>query len=1025
MKKTFLFLAAALMSAMTWAVDGTYKLCTSTDDLVAGEHYIIANGVDGDVYCMATESNANNRKKVSATVSESAIEVAEESGILTLTLGGESGAWTFYTDNYAGNNGYLASASSGNNNYCRVIADLTTATITFSEGSAAVINLQPHASRTLLRYNPNGMFACYASGQNPVYLYKKDSATPTPATLDSLVIKGKATKMEYEVGEAFDTDGLEVWGIYTKTVKHDSTSQITKGIAWSIDPETFEEASDNASVTLVASYKDLTSADTTITGIKVNEPAPLSEYAYIYTSNVTLGKDTVIIDQVKYGALKIAKNTPVKITVPAGTKTLHIHAAAWNGEACEWTISGLTKDVKINAVADAGVSGNSPFTLQNDPVENDYFAIETNNNTEVTLTFTLPTGKRGVLFGVNAELQEGVIAAPVISAKSTEFDESVEVSISCETEGAEIYYTLDGSDPTAASTKYEAPFTLTETTTVKAIAIKGGKASEVTEKTFTKTVFASLEELVTKFPAKSTTANVTVTLTDVRIDSILSTNQKGIFTDVKGTLVELYANAVLPKGWEVGGTISGTIKAEWILYNGVPELQKWDGGWDALTYSAPVSEADLVSITLSLDKDTLYLNKEFKYNGKVTANYDDESTKDVTELASYTGYDMTTPGDQTVTVSYTEGEVTKEAQYALTVVEKVLPEYATIYTSNVEFTEEGGSKATLAKVVVAEGDTVKAIKCGTGSVDGSCVITIPAATKTLHFHAVAWTGKPTTMDVNGTIFDVVPDAGIAGTGTTFTLAGDPADYYFSFDPKGATTITFTAKSDHRFVLYGVNAELEEGIVAAPAFTPTDTDFDGSVEVTLTCETEGAEIFYALNEEVTSMNAIKYTEPIELTETTTIYAVAKKDGKESEQASKTYTLIPAYTLAELVAAGAPTADKKKVILVLENEVITGIDGTRGIYLMSNDQEIEIFCYNLPTTAVKGGTVSGRAMGDWFLYGTKDPKKWELQPANWDWATFETSPTRINNPKANKVAKKAIVNGQIMIIRDNRTYNVLGF
>ena len=98
---------------------------------------------------------------------------------------------------------------------------------------------------------------------------------PVLATLDSLVIKGKATKMEYEVGEAFDPAGLEVWGIYTKIEKHDSTSQIMSGITWTLDPETFEEASDNASVTMVASFKELTTADTTITGIKVKQkPVP-------------------------------------------------------------------------------------------------------------------------------------------------------------------------------------------------------------------------------------------------------------------------------------------------------------------------------------------------------------------------------------------------------------------------------------------------------------------------------------------------------------------------------------------------------------------------------------------------------------------------------------------------------------------------------------------------------------------------------------------------------------------------------
>lgn len=53
--------------------------------------------------------------------------------------------------------------------------------------------------------------------------------------------------------------------------------------------------------------------------------------------------------------------------------------------------------------------------------------------------------------------------------------------------GAEIRYTLDGSNPTASSTLYSAPFTLSETTTVRAVAIKDGVMSTVASRTFTKT----------------------------------------------------------------------------------------------------------------------------------------------------------------------------------------------------------------------------------------------------------------------------------------------------------------------------------------------------------------------------------------------------------------------------------------------------------------------------------------------------------------------------------------------------------
>ena len=76
------------------------------------------------------------------------------------------------------------------------------------------------------------------------------------------------------------------------------------------------------------------------------------------------------------------------------------------------------------------------------------------------------------------------VAAPSISG-NTSFAESTQVSMSGP-DGAEIRYTTDGSVPTAESTLYSAPFSLTATTTVKAIAIKNGVSSEVTAKTFTK-----------------------------------------------------------------------------------------------------------------------------------------------------------------------------------------------------------------------------------------------------------------------------------------------------------------------------------------------------------------------------------------------------------------------------------------------------------------------------------------------------------------------------------------------------------
>lgn len=62
----------------------------------------------------------------------------------------------------------------------------------------------------------------------------------------------------------------------------------------------------------------------------------------------------------------------------------------------------------------------------------------------------------------------------------------VQVAISSATDGATIYYTLDGSEPNNTKTQYTAPISVTTTTTIKAIAYKSGlDASNVASATYT------------------------------------------------------------------------------------------------------------------------------------------------------------------------------------------------------------------------------------------------------------------------------------------------------------------------------------------------------------------------------------------------------------------------------------------------------------------------------------------------------------------------------------------------------------
>ncbi len=123
--------------------------------------------------------------------------------------------------------------------------------------------------------------------------------------------------------------------------------------------------------------------------------------------------------------------------------------------------------------------------------------------------------------------QVAQVETPVITpASGTSFDDTLEVTITCATADADIYYTTDGTTPTAAGTKYTGAITLIDSKTIKAFAVKSGMTdSEVAAADYTK-----MEQVATPVitPASGTsfdnTLEVTITCATADADIYYTTD---------------------------------------------------------------------------------------------------------------------------------------------------------------------------------------------------------------------------------------------------------------------------------------------------------------------------------------------------------------------------------------------------------------------------------------------------------------------------------------------------------------------
>lgn len=211
-------------------------------------------------------------------------------------------------------------------------------------------------------------------------------------------------------------------------------------------------------------------------------------YSGSTTTNMTGNNDAALVglDATKWsvvGAKGAATNFPGLNA--AGDFRLYWHKDGSNTITVE-SLEGVTiNTIKMtftgNNYSNVTVTANGSAVTPNDGVyaiNSTSFVLGNGNTTnsqvrikDLVITYTAGSGD--------------FVAAPIFGVNSGMYFETQYVELSTTTEGADIFYTVNGSEPTASSTKYTEPIAIASTTILKAIAIKGGTNSNVATAEYT------------------------------------------------------------------------------------------------------------------------------------------------------------------------------------------------------------------------------------------------------------------------------------------------------------------------------------------------------------------------------------------------------------------------------------------------------------------------------------------------------------------------------------------------------------
>lgn len=611
---------------------------------------------------------------------------------------------------------------------------------------------------------------------------------------------------------------------------------------------------------------------------------------------------------------------------------------------------------------------------------------------DMTMAALTPAVSQTVTFTVTAPVAE----SPVFSPEAGTYSDSVVVTLTCATPGAEIHYTLDGTVPTATSIVYVNPFTLTEDATVKAKAFMNNVSwedSPVAEAIYT----IVTEPTLTVAPVSLTFSSAQLTGT-VGINSASLTAPIAISCDnthfalsetsfpanVGNTSFTVTYDGQVPATGTVTVT-SGSLSAQVALVATTqlpaPMFAPADGTTDTLItvamsstetgaiiyYTTDNSEPTTASNTYS---EPITLNTPGVYTYKAIAVKDGWENSNIT-TATYTVVAPVVPSIDTI--MYSTGFEAEEGFAAST----------NYQNANVVFSGADGHQ--WGTVFGTPTSTASAVLCGSQSMQMRWYGTTLGYTYTnfdmRNVTYVTFVAKQTN-GVKMTVSYSVDGGNTYVGDSVYTLATTKQNYRYNVSELGeynfvrlkfAVTLPEPVPSGNchltidSVVVFGVPGVVVN-VVETPVIDPNGGTCYEAFDATITCATADAVIRYTTDGTEPSETSTVYTAPVTINATTTLKAKAWKTGMEASlMAAATYN-FPSE-VANIAAFKAANTVTNNTVYKITGDVNFVFRSGRYMFVEDASAALLIFDNSTPvitTTYNEGDVISGGVFGSYTLY-----------------------------------------------------------